>query len=122
MHDYSHIQRVEQVLLSLQDEMSDDFNEAIARAALYFHGIIYTHEPEIKKFLSSLKLPLEDIDRIISLAWGSQKDSNPMTLEGILLHDAHMLEGGRNFEIIKSFITGSVRGQSLIETLQYNRR
>ena len=30
-----------------------------------------------------------------------------------------MLEGGRNFEIVKSLITGSVRGQSLKETMNY---
>jgi len=61
----------------------------------------------------------EVIGKILKIAWESQKESKPTTIEGLMLHDAHMLEGGRNFEIIKSLITGSVRGQNLEETMTY---
>ncbi|MGL4337470.1 MAG: hypothetical protein ACRCST_11325 [Turicibacter sp.] len=46
--------------------------------------------------------------------------SKPQTLEAKILHDAHMSEGGgKTFLIVKSLITGSVRGQSLEETIDY---
>ena len=35
------------------------------------------------------------------------------------MHDAHVLEGGKTYVIVKTLITGSVRGQSLIETLDF---
>ncbi len=119
MHDFSHIERISVVLNDLVPSVKLKIDQPLVEAALYFHGIIYSHEPEIRQFLQTLKLPKADIDKIIQVAWESQKENKPATNEGLLLHDAHMLEGGRNFEIIKSLITGSVRGQSLEETMQY---
>ena len=43
----------------------------------------------------------------------------PETLEGKILHDAHVLEGGKPYLVVKTLITGSVRGQSLLDTLKY---
>lgn len=40
-------------------------------------------------------------------------------MEGRILHDAHMIEGGRTYFIVKSLITGSVRGQTLEQTIDY---
>jgi len=40
-------------------------------------------------------------------------------LEGKILHDAHIIEGGKSYLITKCLITGSVRGQSLLETIDY---
>ena len=59
------------------------------------------------------------IDRIISAAWESQKDEEAKTIEGKILHDAHMIEGGKTYLIVKSLITGSVRGQTLELTIKY---
>jgi len=38
-------------------------------------------------------------------------------MEGKILHDAHMIEGGKIYLIVKSLITGSVRGQTLEQTI-----
>jgi len=119
MHDWSHIERIQVVLDGLTSVSKLDFHQDVVVAALYFHGFIYSHEAEIRGFLQTLELSKEEIELIVKVAWESQKKHNPATNEGLLLHDAHMLEGGRNFEIIKSLITGSVRGQSLEETMQY---
>lgn len=35
------------------------------------------------------------------------------------MHDAHVLEGGETYTVVKTLITGSVRGQSLNETLEF---
>ena len=119
MHDFSHIQRIKHTLKNLAKNAKLNFNLELTEIALYFHGIIYSHEELIRSYLIEKKLTVNEIERIIKIAWESQKDSKPSTNEGLILHDAHMLEGGRNFEIIKSLITGSVRGQSLEETMIY---
>jgi uncharacterized protein len=49
----------------------------------------------------------------------SQKDSSPQSNEGKVLHDAHLLEGDENFIITKVLVTGSARGQSLEDTINY---
>lgn len=119
MHDLSHLDRVQFALDKLLKVDNLEFDPFVLKAALYFHGLIYSIEPEISAFLYSLGLPETTIRLIIQVSWESQKESRPVTNEGLLLHDAHMLEGGKNFEIIKSLITGSVRGQSLEETMVY---
>jgi uncharacterized protein len=119
MHDLSHIERIMTKLNELSNETEMQFNKELAEVALYFHGIIYSHEGVIKDYLSKIKFKAEEIDLIIKIAWESQKENKPTTNEGLMLHDAHMLEGGRNFEIIKSLITGSIRGQNLEQTMTY---
>lgn len=119
MHDFSHIERVRYSLHELAKQSELSFDGEITETALYFHGIIYSHETLIREYLTDLALPPEEVEFVIKVAWESQKEYRPTTNEGLLLHDAHMLEGGRSFEIIKSLITGSVRGQSLNETMQY---
>lgn len=119
MHDFTHIQRIEVALKKLTEQSNLTFRHELTKIALYFHGIIYSHEPMIKTFLREKKFQEEEINLILKIAWESQKEHKPTTTEGLMLHDAHMLEGGRNFEIIKSLITGSVRGQTLEETMQY---
>ena len=39
-----------------------------------------------------------------------------------ILHDAHVLEGGKTYTVVKTLITGSVRGQSLEETLSFMQK
>jgi len=119
MHDFTHLERIRVALIDLIKEEPLKFDPFIIEAALYFHGIIYAKEAEIRQFLAQIEIATDDIEWIVQVAWESQKETPPVTPEGKLLHDAHLLEGGRNFEIIKSLITGSIRGQSLEETMQY---
>jgi len=119
MHDLSHIERVNQTALALAEEIKEDFDVNIITFATYLHGFIYKHEKEIRDFLAEKQIDNQLADKIILVAWESQKSSNAVTHEGKLLHDAHMIEGGKTFLVTKSLVTGSVRGQSLIETLKY---
>ena len=119
MHDFTHIQIIKIALKDLAENSKIHFKHKLDEIALYFHGIIYSHEQLIKDYLTDKNLTNEEIDLIIKIAWESQKENKPSTNEGLMLHDAHMLEGGRNFEIIKSLITGSIRGQTLEETMMY---
>lgn len=119
MHDWSHIERIEFTLEKLVEEIELDFDLEVVKSALFFHGIIYSHEEMITKFLKDIGVKEQLVRQIVKVSWESQKESKPETNEGLILHDAHMLEGGKNFEIVKSLITGSVRGQSLEETMTY---
>ncbi len=122
MHDLSHIERILVTLDDLIEKTSLDHDREIIEVAAYLHGFIYSHEEQIREFLQDLGIAPDRIRKILNVAWESQKESSPTTNEGLLLHDAHMLEGGYPFEIIKSLITGSVRGQSLEETMIYIER
>lgn len=91
----------------------------ILQYAAYFHGFIYNSEEEIIEWLKGQKHSKEMIDKVITAAWESQKDEAAQTLEGKILHDAHMIEGGKTYLIVKSLITGSDRGQTLEQTIEY---
>ena len=119
MHDLSHIKRVSYTLENLNIEFEGLFDYDILRLALYFHGFIYSYEDIIRNWLKDKGYDEKKIKYIIKVAWESQKETEPETLEGKLLHDAHMIEGGKTYLIVKSLITGSVRGQSLEKTIGY---
>jgi uncharacterized protein len=61
----------------------------------------------------------QGIQDIITAARESLIDQTPVSLEGKILHDAHLLEGGKTFLITKSLITGTQRNKSLNETLAF---
>jgi len=73
----------------------------------------------VKQFLRKEGLSKQRIKQIIQVAWESHKEAKPKTIEGKILHDAHLIEGGKTFMIVKSLITGTLRGQNLQETIKY---
>lgn len=89
--------------------------------ALAFHGFIYSDEQTIRDWLFEKGYTSEAINQIVKICWESQRPEIPETLEGKILHDAHVLEGGKNYTVVKTLITGSIRGQSLLQTLEYMR-
>lgn len=119
MHDLSHIERVLHTSYKLMVYLDEEADEDLIIYAAYFHGFIYSGEKAIVAWLEKQGIDETEIQKIVKTAWESQKDENAETLEGQLLHDAHMVEGGRLFLALKSMITGSVRGQTLAETIAY---
>jgi len=117
MHGLSHIHRLLADAAELGKYHPHD-SEVLALAA-YCHGVIYRKEPELRQFLATQSLSSEKIDKVIIAAWESQTDSSPQTIEGKLLHDAHLLEGGRSFIVAKSLVTGTIRGQSIEQTIDF---
>jgi uncharacterized protein len=117
MHNLTHVYRIQK--LAVEIAKNYEHNSELLVIAAYFHGNIYFRELEIRQFLRDKNLPQQDIERIIQIAWESQKGSCPETIEGKILHDAHLLEGGKTFMITKSLVTGTARGQSLLETITY---
>jgi uncharacterized protein len=117
MHNFSHIRRVRR--LAEEIAKNHDHDPSILMLAIYFHGNIYRREAEIRAFLESKQLPREVVERVIQAAWESGTSAKPETVEGAILHDAHLLEGGKTFHIAKPLVTGTARGQTLEETLRF---
>lgn len=119
MHNMWHIELVKkkmEEIISL-GKYKVDF-ECLTLAA-YFHGFIYKAENEIRHWLKEQQYTDEIIEKTVLIARESQRSEVPESIEGKILHDAHVLEGGKPYLIVKTLITGSVRGQSLLQTLDY---
>lgn len=119
MHNMWHIELVKKKIDEITAISNYDINYEYLILATYFHGFIYSDENTIKRWLADQGYNNNDIDSIIKIAWESQRSEVPETIEGKILHDAHVLEGGRTYTVVKTLITGSVRGQTLKETLSF---
>ncbi len=119
MHDLSHIERVLKYVLKLVKSIDYKVDMDILIYGAYIHGFIYNSEKNIIQWLQSQNMSRSMIKKIINASRESQKDEEAITIEGKILHDAHMIEGGKTYLIVKSLIAGSVRGQTLEETIKY---
>lgn len=118
-HDLSHIERMLKYADKLIEAGNYEVNMDIIICAGYFHGIIYLAEGPIIEWLKNHQIPDDIIDRIIGAAWESQKDETEASLEGKVLHDAHAIEGGKTYLIVKSLISGAARGQTLEQIINH---
>lgn len=119
MHDWTHIQRCWKSANKLVQTGVPDCAQDVLSCALILHGVIYEKGTEeiVREHLLSKTMAKDQIEKIIAVAWESQKDSFPDSVEGGILHDAHLLEGDDNFIITKVLATGSARGQKLKQTV-----
>ena len=109
MHNLAHIRRVHALAQEIGGHHPHDAEPLMLGA--YLHGIIYDEgrEDDIRRFLQNAHLMPKRIEQAIQIAWESQKEGVPDTIEGRLLHNAHLLEGGKTFIIVKSLVTGTAR-------------
>ncbi len=121
MHNMWHVELVERQMNKIIDTGRYSVNYDFLYLALAFHGLIYSDEQKIRDWLNEKGYTNEEINQIVKISWESQRPQIPETIEGKILHDAHVLEGGKNYTVVKTLITGSVRGQSLLQTLEYMR-
>ena len=119
MHDLWHIELVEKKVRQILEMGCYQVEEEALLLAVWFHGFIYREENAIKEWMRCQRYSEETIKKTVQIAWESQRMEVPVSLEGKILHDAHVLEGGKTYQVVKTLITGSVRGQSLKETLDY---
>jgi len=122
MHNIQHIHRIIKTLAYLAKGCGKLCNREHIIYATYFHGIINSHQKHIVDWLKRQGIPKLSIQKIIKIAKKSQKTAIPETLEEKLLHDAHIIEGGKTFLVLKSLITGVLRGQTLPQTISYFKK
>lgn len=119
MHNMWHIKLVKKMVDNILSIGNYVVDEECLLLATYFHGFIYRDEDKIREWMKEQNYDDETTAKTIEIAWESQRSEIPETIEGKILHDAHVLEGGKTYLIVKTLITGSVRGQSLVDTLNY---
>ncbi len=119
MHDLWHIRLVDKTVDKIIQLGNYSVDREVLRLATAFHGFIYRDEATIRSWLLAHGISHDKIKKVIQTAWESQRPEIPETLEDKILHDAHVLEGGKNYLVVKTLITGSLRGQSLPETLTF---
>lgn len=119
MHNMWHIELMERQVNKILGITNYEICREKLLLAMYFHGFIYKDEMAIRKWLAQHEYEKSAIDEIVAIAWESQRSEVSKTIEGKILHDAHVLEGGETYTVVKTLITGSVRGQSLNETLEF---
>ena len=119
MHNMWHIELVKKMVNKIFAIGNYEVDEECLLLATYFHGFIYKDEEKIRQWMTEQKYDEATISKTIQIAWESQRSEIPETIEGRILHDAHVLEGGKTYLVVKTLITGSVRGQSLTDTLEF---
>lgn len=119
MHNMWHIELMERQVNRILEIGHYEIDHEKLMLAMYFHGFIYKDEASIRQWLRQNGYSENVIDEIVTIAWESQRSEVPKTLEGKILHDAHVLEGGETYTVVKTLITDSVRGQSLQKTLEF---
>jgi uncharacterized protein len=119
MHDLSHALRVLKAAKMLAEDYQSNVDLDLVVFGSCFHGMISEHETEIVEFLKSLDLSEKKVPAVTKVSWESLKEQVPESLEGKIVHVAHLIEGGKTFMIVKSLTTGSLRSQTLKETIEY---
>lgn len=119
MHNMWHIELVKKAVQKILSISRYQVDEESLLLATYFHGFIYLDEQKIRHWMAGQGYEDPVISKTVQIAWESQRKEVPETIEGKILHDAHVLEGGKTYLVVKTLITGSVRGQSLTDTLRY---
>ena len=122
MHNMWHIELVKKMVNKILAAGSYEVDEESLLLATYFHGFIYKDEEKIRQWMVEQNYEASFISKTIQIAWESQRSEVPETTEGKVLHDAHVLEGGKTYLVVKTLITGSVRGQSLVDTLDFMQK
>jgi uncharacterized protein len=117
VHGIDHIRRVLAAARRLAAHY-DGADMEVLCAGAYLHGIPSDERAQVGHLLRSM-MPEAKISAALTAAAESQKDSEPVSLEGKILHDAHLIEGGRTFLIVKSLVAGSARGQTVEETISF---
>ena len=119
MHNLWHIELVYKSALRIIHAGNYKVDMDCLTAAAYFHGFVKSYEADIRDWLICEGFCEKSAEKTIIIAQESHAGAVLNSLEGKILHDAHLIEGGRVYMITKCLITGSLRGQTLPETIDY---
>ncbi|MBD3241727.1 MAG: hypothetical protein GF331_14140 [Chitinivibrionales bacterium] len=117
LHDGSHIRRIACKAIDIAAQECIHINHWVVWCGAYLHGVVYTDDTGVRDLLLSSGADSSLVDKAVWAAWESGKEATPNTAEGMVLHDAHLLEGGRTYIVTKCLTTGAARGQSVADTL-----
>jgi uncharacterized protein len=113
LENLDHVKRIITQARTLAETENLEFDDDILVFGAYLHELIFINETEIRDFLFSIGLEREFVIKVMKAAWESGKEAKPETTEGALLHDAHLVEGGQEYQVAKWLVSGAAQGQSL---------
>lgn len=119
MHNLTHIEIVIKTIDKIIQAGQYDVDYDVLIYGAYFHGVIKNWEREIRSWLELKNISPEKIEVIIKIATESSRPEIPTSLESKILHDAHQVEGGKVYFITKCLVAGTLKGQTLLETIEY---
>ena len=121
MHGLDHVRRIARAAGWLLEHYPQADRDAVICAA-YLHGLVEGQAEEAVKCLEQMEVSPKRRDLIFEIARQSHKEAKPDTLEAHILRDAHLIEGGPTFHLVKCLVTGAERGQSLERTIEIMER
>ena len=118
MHDLSHIRRFLRTARSISKKYPVDGD--VLTCAAYFHGVDKKKRgAELIEFMASQGLTRNKALKILHVTSESHKESKPETVEGKILHDAHLVVGGKSLMVANFLVTGALRGFPIAHTINY---
>ena len=118
VHDLSHIRRLLRESRLVSGHYQAD--REVLTCAAFFNGIFERrHRVDLMRFLVSQGLSRRKAAKILKVATESYKGSIPRTIEGKILHDAHLVVGGRSLMVANFLVTGALRGFPIEHTINY---
>ncbi len=114
-HDFSHIRRI--VTKSLEIAERHPCDTESLRLAANLHGITMAYRTEISEFLSSHSYSQQQIEKIRSIAL-EYLDKSLKTTEGKIIFDAHLIEGGKTFHVMKSLAIDLSSGRTIAQSIK----
>ena len=121
MHGVAHVRRIYKEARALAQSYPDA-DLCVIMGGAYLHGIVFEAADQARAFFRDQGLAHATVEAMIMAARESLKEregGDATTLEGKILHDAHLLEGGKTFWLVKSLVVGALRRMSLDETVRY---
>lgn len=118
-HDFPHAERIFKLAKEIATRVEVRTDNTMLVYGAFFHGFDKKHKQKIIKFLSLNKLSKQDVSKVLQTTSEVHNNTNPLSTEGKILHDAHLLEGGLYSIVLKSLVTGFDRKWSLIKTVRY---
>ncbi|MFP4381449.1 MAG: hypothetical protein ACLFUS_13185 [Candidatus Sumerlaeia bacterium] len=117
LHNMDHVQRILAEARMLSEDL--DLDDDLLVFGAYLHGLILNSEAEVRTFLFNLGLDRDRVIQVMNVSWEAGKEAQPETKEGACLHDAHLIECGKEYQTAKHFIAGALQGQHLPQILDF---
>lgn len=116
MHDYRHIRRLRLQAGKLCRALGIPIKDIAM--AIYYHNLTDKQKQELDHFLMAYGYEKNQLEKLRRLETKMERTQVPTTQEEKVIHDCHILEGGKYFFMIRTLIADSHDGKNIQQTLQ----
>ncbi len=119
LHGWDHVERILYWATQIWEKYLDTVDRRLVYLGAVLHGPVNDHRADVESWLSAFGYPRSIYERILTVTDESQTKNRPLSIEGKILHDAHTIEGGSYFRVLKPLLTGTYMRQPLDDTLEF---